>query len=223
MHHLVPTGPIKAAESTRALALEPGVSRVVTDAVTEHLHARLRPSRVCAAIAAIALQALLAACSNPLPASRFAGDGPTFDPVRFFTGRTRSWGVLENRSGEPTAIVRTEGTGVAEDDGDGVRYRQTLRLDDDAPQVREWRMRRVGPGQFEATANDMVGTAVGAAAGRTFHWSWTLATKPGDPSRNVTMDQWMYQMEDGAVVNRTMIRKLGVILAEVTEQFRQER
>lgn len=156
-----------------------------------------------------------------MPVQRFAGPGPQFDPVRFFTGRTRSWGVLENRSGEPTGIVRTEGTG--EPDGpDGVRFVQQVRLDDDPAQVRDWRMRRIGPGRFQATANDMVGTAVGEAAGRTFHWSWTLATKPGDPLRNVTMDQWMYQMDDGAVVNRTTIRKLGVVLAEVTEQFRQE-
>jgi hypothetical protein len=33
------------------------------------------------------------------------------------------------------------------------------------------------------------------------------------------MDQWMYQMSDGAVVVRTVVTKLGIRLVEITEQF----
>jgi hypothetical protein len=33
------------------------------------------------------------------------------------------------------------------------------------------------------------------------------------------MDQWMYMMDGGAMMNRTTIRKFGIILAEVSEQF----
>jgi len=46
-----------------------------------------------------------------------------------------------------------------------------------------------------------------------------LALEPGNPVKNVTMDQWWYLMDDGSLLNRTTIRKLGVILAEVTEHF----
>ena len=85
--------------------------------------------------------------------------------------------------------------------------------------MRDWHMRRVGPGQFEATANDMVGTAHGKAAGRAFHWRWTLALHPGNPFANVVMDQWWYAQADGSMMNRTVIRKLGIVLAEVSEHF----
>ncbi len=159
-----------------------------------------------------------AACSDPMPVSRFAGDGPAFDPVSFWTGHVQSWGVLENRSGEPDMVVTTDCVGEAEGDG-GLHMRQTLRLGDGTVQSRDWHMRRTGAGRFEATANDMVGTAVGEAAGRAFHWSWVLATKPGDSLRDVTMDQWMYGLDDGTMMNRTTIRKLGIILAEVSEDF----
>ena len=54
-----------------------------------------------------------------MPVAQFAADGPPFDPVRFFQGPIHSWGVLENRSGGPTDVVRTEGVGVAEG-ADGV-------------------------------------------------------------------------------------------------------
>ncbi len=161
---------------------------------------------------------VLGSCADPLPIERFAGEGPEFDPVRFFTGHVRSWGVIEDRSGAPTARVTTDCEGEAEGQ-DGLHMTQRLTIDDGPAQVREWHMRRIGPHRFEASANDMVGTASGEARGRTFHWRWILATRPGDPLGNVVMEQWMYLMDDGAMVNRTTVRKLGFILAEVSEQF----
>ena len=65
----------------------------------------------------------------------------------------------------------------------------------------------------------MVGTATGEASGRAFHWQWTLALSPGNALKNVTMEQWWYLLEDGSMMNRTVVSKLGFIAAEVTEHF----
>ena len=165
---------------------------------------------------------VLASCSTPLPVSRFAQAGPALDPVAFFTGHVRSWGVLEDRSGQPTQIVTTDCEGAVDPDG-VLRMTQRLHVGGDAATVREWRMRRTGPGRFEATANDMVGVAVGEAAGPAFHWHWTLATQPGNSLKNVVLDQWWYLQADGSMLNRTTIRKLGFIGAEVTEHFVPQR
>ena len=78
----------------------------------------------------------------------------------------------------------------------------------------------MAPGRYEATANDMVGTATGEASGRAFHWQWTLALSPGNSLKNVTMEQWWYLLDDGSMMNRTtVVSKLGYIAAEVTEHF----
>ena len=168
---------------------------------------------------ALAVATCLLGCSTPLPVSGFAGMPPAFDPVRFFTGHVRSWGVIEDRSGQPTSPVVTDCTGEA-DGPDGLHMTQRLTIGTDAPVTREWRMRRTGPGRFEATANDMVGTATGTASGRVFHWEWTLALEPGNAIKNVTMEQWWYLQEDGSMLNRTMVKKFGIIAAEVTEVFK---
>ena len=160
----------------------------------------------------------LAGCSDPLPVAAFKDAPPALDPVRFFSGHVQSWGVLEDRSGQPTAIVTTDCVGTP-DGPDGLAMVQTLKVGSDAPVTRRWHMRRTAPGAFEATANDMVGTATGEAAGRAFHWQWTLALSPGNSLKNVTMDQWWYLQPDGSLLNRTSIRKLGFIAAEVTEHF----
>lgn len=160
----------------------------------------------------------LSGCSEPMAIEKFAGTGPTFDPIVFWTGHTVSRGVLENRSGEPTEVIRTECVGEAEG-SDGLHMMQTLTMGDGSMQHRDWHMRRTGAGRYEATANDIVGTVSGVASGPAFHWTWTLATRPGNSLFNVRMDQWMLLMDDGAMVNRTIISKLGVTLAQVTEQF----
>lgn len=144
--------------------------------------------------------------------------GPAFDPITFFDGHTHSWGVIESRSGAPTESIATDSQ--AELDAAGrLHMRQKLRFQDGTSQERDWVLWRSGPDKFDATANDMAGTAKGEATGRMFHWHWVWARSPGDPLMDVTMNQWMYHMDDGSVTIRTTVTKFGIIVAEVTEQF----
>jgi hypothetical protein len=68
----------------------------------------------------------------------------------------------------------------------------------------------------------MVGTAVGEASGRVFHWRWVLATEPGNWLADVTLEQWMYLTDAGSMINRTVVTKFGVVVAGVTEQFAKQ-
>lgn len=146
------------------------------------------------------------------------GSGPAFDPIGFFSGHTHSWGVIENRSGAPSGWVTTDCHGERQGP-DRLHMVQHLTFQDGTTQQRDWTLWRTGPGRFDATANDMIGTAKGDADGNIFHWQWVLARHPGNALMNVTMSQWMYRLADGTVMIRTTVSKLGIILAEVTEQF----
>ena len=176
--------------------------------------------RLFCALTALLLSGLCA-CSGRLPMARFADDPLSFDPIAFFTGHVASWGVLEDRSGAPTGRVLTDCVGEA-DGPDGLHMMQRLVLEDGSEQHRDWHMRRTGPRTYEATANDMVGTAVGEASGRVFHWRWVLATEPGNWLADVTLEQWMYLTDAGSMINRTVVTKFGVVVAGVTEQFAKQ-
>lgn len=168
---------------------------------------------------------LASACAaNPAPMAAppltplAAGNGPAFDPIAFFDGHTVSRGVVESRSGAPTEQIVTDS--LAEQDAAGrLRMVQKLTFQDGTTHRRDWVLWRSGPDTFDATANDMDGTAKGETTGRMFHWNWVWARSPGNPLMNVTMNQWMYRMDDGSVTVRTTVTKFGFILAEVTEQF----
>jgi hypothetical protein len=161
---------------------------------------------------------LLPGCDRKLQPLSLGGPGPTFDPVAFFDGHIRSWGVIEGRTGAPTGWVITDCVGHSEGP-DRLRLEQHLSFQDGPAQDRVWTLWRTGPHRYEATANDMVGSAKGEAEGRAFHWKWVLARSPGSRPVDVTMDQWMYQLDDGSLLIRTTISKLGIILGEVSEQF----
>lgn len=169
----------------------------------------------------IAFSALLfcAGCAS-MKVSDFAKERPLLDPVEYFTGKTASTGVMENRDGAPQEIVTTATSGRRE--GDVLVLEQDLKLGQ-KHQHRSWRIRRIDAHHFSATANDLVGTATGEAYGNVFTWSFTLALSPGNPLANVRMTQWMYLQPDGrTLINHSTIRKFGIVVAQVTEQFRKQ-
>ena len=162
----------------------------------------------------------LAGCAGQLPPAAFDNAGPAINPLQFFTGHVSSWGVEENRSGQPIAIVTTDCDGTVTGPH-SIRMVQVLHIGKAPPQTRIWQFRQTGPHSFIATANDMSGTAHGIASGPEFHWSWVLETHPRDPLANVTMSQYMYEMSDGSVVIRTVASKLDITLLQVTERFKK--
>ncbi len=168
----------------------------------------------------LAMLLLLGGCGAPLAPAEFAGSGQTFDPVAFFTGHVTSWGVEENRDGQPIGIVTTDCVGTPAGPH-SIQMVQTLHVGGTV-QTRTWQLTQTGADEYTATANDMAGDTVGVADGRALHWRWTLETSPGNSLKNVTMDQWFYRMDDGAVMIRTVVSKLGVRLIEVSEQFEKQ-
>ena len=166
------------------------------------------------------LGASLAGCAGLKPTD-FAEGRPLLDPVSFFSGHTKSAGVLENRDGAPTQRVETETNGHVS--AGVLALEQELRFSDGKKQHRSWRIRRMDEHHFEATANDVVSVARGEAYGNVFHWELGLMLSPGNPLANVRMSQWMYLQPDGrTLLNHTTIRKFGVVVAQVTEQFRRD-
>ncbi|MDQ6626240.1 MAG: DUF3833 domain-containing protein [Verrucomicrobiota bacterium] len=161
----------------------------------------------------------LSSCAT-MKVSEFDRSTPVFDPTKFFAGHTSSFGVMENRSGAPKQIVKTNTIGHWE--GDTLRIEQDLSLGETKPQHRFWKIHRLDAHHYEATANDILGTARGEAYGNAFHWNFILALSPGNPLANVRMSQWMYLQPDGrTMVNHSTIAKLGIVVAQVTEQFRK--
>lgn len=145
-----------------------------------------------------------------------------FDPLHYFEGPTHSRGIIENRSGEPRGTFRAAMVGVRDRDGrDGLTITQDFVYDDGRKQQRIWHIRRIDQHRYDATANDVIGVTTGYAYGNSFRWEYTLQLKAGNPLTRVRMKHWMILTDDGdTMINRVIISKLGIIVAETTEYFR---
>jgi hypothetical protein len=149
----------------------------------------------------------------------FSASSTHFEPDTYFTGHVRSWGVMENRSGEPRRKFTTDSVGKKEANGDTM-IRQVFTHQDGSTQERIWHVHKVDSHHFEGTANDVVGVAKGVADGNVFRWEYTIALKPGNPLANVHLRQWMYQPEGNSnLFTRVLVTKWGLKVGQVTESF----
>ena len=156
------------------------------------------------------------------PIASFNRGRPAFDPLKYFAGHTRSWGIFETRSGQPTQVLTTTTDGHLE--ADGLHFEQDLIFEGGKKSHRSWIIRRTDEHHYTATGTGIVGLARAEARGNAFHLGFTLDALPGNPLGHLHMSQWMYLQPDGVtMVNRDTLSKAGVIVAMVTEQFRKER
>lgn len=166
----------------------------------------------------LSITLLLAGCSSLKPRD-FAGSTAKFEPDEYFTGHVKSWGVFENRRGEPRSRFTTESVGMRDAAGD-TTIRQVFTHQDGSTQERLWHVHRLDEHRFTATANDVVGTAHGEADGNVFRWEYTIAVKPGNPFSHVHLRQWMYLPEGTETMfTRAVVTKFGFTLGEVSESF----
>lgn len=166
----------------------------------------------------IVVTLLLVGCASLEPPD-FAGAEPELDPVAFFEGPTVSWGVFED-AGRPTR--RFEGDLFGDREGNALVLMQRIRFADGSTQQRRWRLWRVGPHEFHATAPGVIGIARGEAYGNAFRWDYVLQVDPGNRLTRVRMQHWMYLAGDRrTLVNRVVIRKFGIRISEVTEYFQR--
>lgn len=160
----------------------------------------------------------LAGCSTMQPQD-FAHSTTTFDLQRFFTGHNRSWGVFENGGGAPRRTFVADSFGKLNPDG-SLALTQHFRFSDGKRQLRVWRVRRVDATHWEATANDVVGKAMGESRGNALYWEYTITVNPKNPLATVHVCQWIYQPEGTeTVMTRLRITKMGMPLFQVTESI----
>jgi hypothetical protein len=161
-----------------------------------------------------------AGCAHTLQPQDFNGKMPELLPLQFFAGHTHSWGVVETAGGEPEETFETDAIGTVGADGT-LHWPQRLTFSDGKVQERDWRFRQTGDHTYEGTANDVDGIAHAEAYGNLFHLRFTLERSPGNALKDVDMEEWMVREQDGSIVNRIIVSKLGLTVGMGTEYFRR--
>ena len=176
-----------------------------------------RPMRIISLVITISSLLSLAGCATMKPTA-FENGEPKLDPVKFFGGRTRSTGVVESRGGKPTTRITTKTVGSI---SNGIlSIEQDLHPEGQKANYRVFKLVQVDAHHVDATADDIAGTAHGLLYGNQFSWTFRRKLSNRKLIRHVRMSQNMYLMPDGeTMIIRSVIRKYGIVLAQITEQF----
>lgn len=161
-----------------------------------------------------ALAALtLGACSAPRLEDA-AQATPVFDPRVFFDGRVRAWGIVQDWRGRlaRSFVVDIDG----QHDGEAIVLDERFVYDDGERDTRTWRIVPTAPGAYTGVANDIIGSADGVAQGNAMRWRYAMDLTVEGRRYRVKFDDWMWQLDDDTLVNRSYVRKFGVTVAEVT-------
>lgn len=175
--------------------------------------ARSRPQRFGRLFATLLGAVLLGGCAR-IDIKGYAAAQPVFDPFVFFAGQVHAWGLVQDWRGRVTR--RFDVSIIGHQEGDIMVLDEAFRYDDGETDTRTWRIARSGNGAYSGIADDIVGSAHGETAGNTMHWTYDLDLVVDGSTWRVGFDDWMWQLDEGTLMNRSAIRKFGLTVGEVT-------
>lgn len=155
---------------------------------------------------------LLVGCSSPT-LDDYQQMQPQFTLETFFDGKLTAYGMVFNRSGKLTRRFTAQMD--ASWQGEQGIIDEWFEFDDGETSRRTWTLTRLANNQYEGTAGDVIGKAQGAVSGAAFYWRYQLLLPVGKKTYQVTLDDWMYLMDENRLFNRTEIIKFGVRVGEV--------
>lgn len=142
-----------------------------------------------------------------------------FELTAFLEGRTRAWGVFEDRYGRVRRRLAVEMHGRWE--GGAFVLDERFEYDGDAVETRTWRVVPLGAGRFRASCPDCVGDATGECGPDSIRMSYRFRLKLERREIVVSFDDRLHRIGDGIAVNRATMSKWGVKLGELSLFFQR--
>ena len=182
---------------------------------------QLARSGVLSGVLGIAAVVTVAGCSST-QVDHATGRSPKLIPQTFFEGKICADGVVRDRSG---AEIRSFNARIdASWDENGVGTLDEVFYFYDEPgaeakrETRIWTLtpaREGGREVLSAKASDVPEATTMEWAGNAIHMAYTLRYgEPGD-TIDLNMDDWMFHVADGVVVNETRMTKFGIHVGQI--------
>ncbi len=172
-------------------------------------------TRSAAGVGALAAVGLSGCASHSI--DDYASDKPMLDLRSYFNGKVDAWGIFTDRQGKVVKRFTVDMTCTWQ--GDQGVLDENFVYSDGTQERRVWKLTHLGNGQYQGTAGDVVGMASGQTRGNAFRWGYTLALPVDGHVLHVSMDDWMYLMNDRVMLNKARMSKWGVHLGDVTLSF----
>ncbi|MES2088592.1 MAG: DUF3833 domain-containing protein [Pseudomonadota bacterium] len=183
------------------------------------MRSTLRPLLMISVLSLALGLGLTGCASAPTPAD-YAHERPLLQLREYFNGPLTAHGVFTDRSGR--VIKRFTVQLVGRWQGDQGVLEEDFVYSDGTQQRRVWRLTDLGQGRYTGRADDVVGQALGEAAGNALKWAYTLRLPVDGRVYDVQFEDWMYLMDERTLLNKAVMSKFGIRLGEVTLSFHKD-
>ncbi|MBD1148237.1 MAG: hypothetical protein CBD61_01730 [Pelagibacteraceae bacterium TMED201] len=162
---------------------------------------------------------LITSCTNnsAMKPEDFKNKEPRLVIEEYLSGKIKAWGVLQNRSGKVTRQFSADLNGTW--DGKELTLKEKFIWDDGEIQDREWKINKIDEHNYEGTAGDVVGKAIGYSYGPAFKFEYVLLVPVKGRELKITFDDWIFKQDERVAINRATMTKFGFKVAELTVVF----
>lgn len=145
---------------------------------------------------------------------------PQFDLRKHLQGPILCEGVIYGPTGRVTS--RFVADFHARWDGNIGTMTEEFRYDSGTTQNREWRLTLGNDGRIRAEADDLVGEGTGRQEGSAVQLKYRIQLPESAGGHVLDTTDWMYLVENGAIINRSQFRKYGIKVAELVATMRKK-
>ena len=167
----------------------------------------------------LALLMLLTGCGS-VRTEEYADVKPVLDIRQYLNGPLEARGILFDRAGKAdlSFYVTMKGTWTGNDG----TLEEHFTYSDGRTDQRIWHITFTDAHRFTATAGDVIGSAEGTQYGNAVRMQYTLnAKRANGETITLSMDDRMYLLDGGVLINRTQMSKFGLNVGELVISFRK--
>ena len=142
-----------------------------------------------------------------------------FDLFQYFQGETSAWGLVVDRFGNFQRSFSVELIGTI--DNDKLILQEYFVYDNGDSENREWVIEKTGTFSYKGFSDNIIGFAEGKEYKNTMNFVYKSKIQIAGIGINVEFDDWFLRPNDNTVINRAVITKFGIKLADLTIFFRK--
>ncbi|WP_375749030.1 DUF3833 domain-containing protein [Vibrio sp. HN007] len=139
---------------------------------------------------------------------------PDLKLEEFFSGELKAYGMVQDRSGN--LLRRFEVDLLGSWEGNKGKLEEWFRFDDGEKSTRTWYLEKTEDNNYQGYADDVIGVAKGQTSGSALYWTYELEIEVDGSLYEVTLDDWMFLIDENRLFNVTEMTKFGFKVGTLT-------
>ena len=149
----------------------------------------------------------------------FKNTEPAMQIEKFFDGKVKAWGILQDRKGTVTRQFKANMFGKFENNI--LTLDEEFFWNDGEKQKRIWKIKKIDEHNYIGTAPDVVGEAKGFSYGSAFKFEYNLLIPIKGKNIKISFDDWIFKQDEEVAINRATLTKFGFKVGELTVVFKK--